>query len=64
MNLFEIVRRNILLYKTVGTLLKFFENEANTMLVHVICATIDSIFPAWAARTGGNSLTQLPEPAT
>ena len=33
MNLFEIVRRNILLYKTVDTLLKFFENEANTLLV-------------------------------
>ena len=25
---------------------------------------IDSIFPAWAAMTGGNSLTPLPEPAT
>ena len=33
MNLFEIVRRNILLYMTVDTLLKFFENEANTLLV-------------------------------
>ena len=33
MNLFEIVRRNILLYMTVDTVLKFFENEANTLLV-------------------------------
>ena len=34
MNLLEIVRRNILLYKTVDTQLKFFfENEANTLLM-------------------------------
>ena len=33
MNLFEIMRRNILLYKIVDTLLKFFWGEANTLLV-------------------------------
>ena len=63
MNLFEIVRRNILLYKTADTLLKIFW-ERSKHIVSVIWATIDWIWPAWAARTGGNSLTPLPEPAT
>ena len=35
MNLFEIVRRDILLYKTVGTLLKFFL-ERSKHIVSVI----------------------------
>ena len=58
MNLFEIISRNILLYKTVDTLLKFFW-ERSKHIVSVIWAKIDLVFPAWAAMTGGNSLTPL-----
>ena len=61
MNLFEIVRRNILLYKTVDTPLKFFWKQSKR-IVSVIWETIN-----WfdiSTRTGGNILTPLPEPAT
>ena len=45
------------------TIFKHFQSRDHKM-TSLSIRSIDSTFPAWAAMTGGNSLTPLPEPAT